>query len=137
MSLAELDCILQLVVAPGRSIPVPARLSYRSWDPYSVHIAFRVEGLATVSWVFARDLLAEGTVRPSGLGDVHIWPGDAEQPGLVCLELSSPDGRALLTVPLDVVMPWLERTYHLVPAGFEGASVDLDNELSWLLGEVA
>ena len=62
-------------------------------------------------------------------------PGGAA--GFLCLELSSPDGHALFTVPLDVVTPWLARTYHLVPAGFEGASLDLDSELSRLLGEVA
>jgi hypothetical protein len=137
MALAELDCVLQLAVAPGRTTRVPARLSYRSWDPYSVHITFYVEKDDSVSWVFARELLAEGLVRPCGIGDVRIRPGDAGQSGLLLLELSSPYGQALLTVPVDVVTPWLGRTYHLVPAGFEGAAFDLDSELSWLLGEVA
>ncbi|QIZ01001.1 SsgA family sporulation/cell division regulator [Streptomyces sp. S1D4-11] len=137
MALTELECILQLVVASGRTIPVSTRLSYHSWDPHSVHIVFYTEGRTPVSWVFARDLLSEGTVRPSGLGDVRIWPGGAQEPGLLCLELSSPHGQALFTVPLDVVTSWLGRTYHLVPAGFEGASLDLDSELSRLLGEVA
>ncbi|MFC8244806.1 SsgA family sporulation/cell division regulator [Streptomyces chartreusis] len=137
MSVTELDCILHFAVAPGREIPVPARLSYRSWDPYGVHIAFFVEGCAPVNWVFARDLLAEGMVRPSGLGDVRIWPEGSGQSGSLCLALSSPDGRALLTMPAAVVTPWLRRTYHLVPAGFEGESLDLDSELFWFLGEVA
>ncbi|MEU6602875.1 SsgA family sporulation/cell division regulator [Streptomyces flaveolus] len=137
MALAELDCTLQLVVTPGRNIPVSARFSYRSWDPYGVHITFTLEGHAPVSWVFARNLLAEGLVRPSGLGDVRIWPASAERPGSLCLALSSPDGQALFTVPVDVVAPWLGRTYHMVPAGFERASLDLDSELSQLLGEAA
>ncbi|MFC8247889.1 SsgA family sporulation/cell division regulator [Streptomyces chartreusis] len=136
MDFAEVDCMMQLVVDPERVIPVSAHLSYHSWDPYSVHASFSVKGCAAVNWLFARDLLAEGMVRPSGLGDVRIWPGGAGQSGLVCLELSSPEGRALLTVPVEVVAPWLGRTYHLVPAGFEAASLDLDSELSWLLGEV-
>ncbi|WP_432040856.1 SsgA family sporulation/cell division regulator [Streptomyces chartreusis] len=136
MDFVEIDCMMQLVVAPERVIPVSVHLSYHSWDPYSVHASFSVEERAAVNWVFARDLLAEGMVRPSGLGDVRIRPGSAGQSGLVFLELSSPDGRALLTVPVGVVAPWLGRTYHLVPAGFEAASLDLDNELSWLLGEV-
>ncbi|MFE0820682.1 SsgA family sporulation/cell division regulator [Streptomyces sp. NPDC058847] len=137
MALAELDCVLQLVVAPGRTIPVPARLSYRSWDAYSAHITFTLEGHTPVTWVFARNLLAEGLVRPSGLGDVRVWPAGAEQPGPLYLALSSPDGQALFTVPADVVTPWLEMTYRVVPAGFEGASLDLDSELSQLLGEAA
>lgn len=137
MALAELECILQLVVAPGATLPVSAHFSYRSWEPYSIHVVFHLDERASVSWVFGRDLLAQGTVRPSGLGDVKIWPGVSEQGGVMWLELASPDGRALFTAPLDVVRPWLARTYHLVPAGFEGASLDLDSELSRLLGEVA
>jgi len=136
-SLTELDCTLHLVVAPGRTVPVHTRLSYCSHDPYAVHIAFHVYGPAPVRWAFGRDLLAEGTVRPSGDGDVRIWPGNAEQAGFLCLELSSSDGCALFTVPAAVVRPWLMRTYHLVPAGLEGASLDVDSELSRLLGEVA
>ncbi|MFE4574381.1 SsgA family sporulation/cell division regulator [Streptomyces chartreusis] len=137
MDFTEIDCIMQLVMAPGRVIPVSARFSYHSGDPYSVHASFSVEGHAPVSWLFARDLLAEGMVRPSGLGDVRIWPEGAGQSGFLCLELSSPEGRALLTAPMEVMSPWLGRTYHLVPAGAEEASLDLDSELSWLLGEVA
>jgi hypothetical protein len=137
MALTELDCILQLVVAPGRTLPVSARLSYRSWDPYSVHISFTLEGRAPVSWVFARSLLAEGFVRPSGLGDVRIWPGGAQQPECLYLALSSPHGQALFTLPAAAVTPWVGTTYHLVPDGFEEASPDLDGELSRLLGEIA
>ncbi|MGW6793165.1 SsgA family sporulation/cell division regulator [Streptomyces chartreusis] len=137
MSCAELDCVLQLVAPSGRIIPVSARFSYRLWDPYSIHVEFSIAGRLPVSWVFARDLLAEGTVRPSGLGDVRIWPGGSLRSGFLCLELSSPDGRAVLTVPAEVVMPWLESTYRMVPAGREGASIDLESELSRLLGEVA
>ncbi|MFE7439645.1 SsgA family sporulation/cell division regulator [Streptomyces chartreusis] len=137
MTFAELECTLQLVVAPGRTIPVSAYFSYRSWDPYCIHVSFYNEGQTPVSWAFARDLLAEGMVRASGLGDVRIRPGDGEQSGLLCLELSSPEGHALLTMPVDVLIPWLGQTYHLVPVGFEDTSLDLDGELSRLLGEVA
>ncbi|MFJ6651107.1 SsgA family sporulation/cell division regulator [Streptomyces sp. NPDC091290] len=136
MHIAELNCTMHLVVAPGFTIPVDARFSYRSWDPYSIHVAFSVPGRAAVSWVFARDLLAEGTGRPSGLGDVRIWPGGAGQAAFICLDLSSPYGRARFTAPATEVTPWLGRTYHLVPAGFETAWLNLDGELSLLLGEV-
>ena len=133
----ELDCDLQLVVASGRTIPVSAHFSYRPGDPYSIHVDFSITGRAPVSWVFARDLLTEGTVRPSGLGDVRIWPGGAQQSGFLCFELSSPDGQAVFTVPANVVRPWLDKTHQLVPADLEGASLDLDSELSRLLGEAA
>ncbi|QKZ15940.1 SsgA family sporulation/cell division regulator [Streptomyces chartreusis] len=135
MALTELDCVMHFVVTSGRTIPVSTRLSYRSDDAYAVQVAFHAEGRASVIWFLARDLLAEGTVRPSGLGDVRIRPGGAGQSGSLILELSSHDGYALLTAPVDMVKPWLDRTYQLVPAGSEGASLDLDSELSRLLGE--
>ena len=137
MTLAELDCILHFVAAQGRPIPVPTRLSYHSDDPYAVHIAFHMADQDPVSWVFARDLLAAGTARPSGHGDVRIRPGVAEQSESLLLELSPHRRRALFTMPAAVVKPWIEQTYRLVPAGFEGASLDLDSEVSRLLGEVA
>ena len=137
MALAELDCILHFVAPGGLAIPVTAHLSYDSQDPYAVHVTFYTEERAPISWSFARDLLAEGTVRPSGFGDVQLWPGSADHAGLLCLKLASPDGQALFTLSMDLVTPWLCRTYHLVPTGFEGASLDLDRELSRLLGEVA
>ncbi|MDH6522760.1 hypothetical protein M2163_000733 [Streptomyces sp. SAI-135] len=137
MALAELDCIMHLVAPGGLAIPVTTHATYDSQDPYGVRVTFYPGEHAPVSWVFARDLLAEGTVRPSGFGDVRIWPGRADQTGLLFLKLSSFDGQALFTVPMDLVTPWLCRSYHLVPAGLEGASLDLDGELSRLLGEVA
>ncbi|MFF4053456.1 SsgA family sporulation/cell division regulator [Streptomyces chartreusis] len=114
-----------------------AHFSYWSRDPYGIHVTFHAEEHPPVSWVFARDLLAEGTVQPSGFGDVRIWPHKGEQTGSLGLELTSPYGHALLTMPMDVMTAWLGQTYHLVPAGFEEAALDLDDELSRLLGEVS
>lgn len=137
MPSTELDCTLHLVVAPGRTIPVSARFSYRSRDPYGIHVAFHLGEHPPVNWVFARDLLAEGTVRPSGLGDVRIWPEEGGEADSLGLELASPYGHARLNMPLDVMTAWLGQTYHVVPAGFEEAALDLDGELSRLLGEVS
>ncbi|MEW1649048.1 SsgA family sporulation/cell division regulator [Streptomyces sp. NPDC091219] len=137
MPLVDLDCTARLVISPGTTVPVSTNLSFRSWEPYSVHISFSMEGRAPVNWVFARELLAEGIVRPSGLGDVRIWPEDSDRPGFLSLQLSSPYGRALLALPAGLVTPWLARTYHAVPAGFEGGSLEFDRELARLLGKAA
>ncbi|WP_406262978.1 hypothetical protein OIA45_40715 (plasmid) [Streptomyces chartreusis] len=40
-------------------------------------------------------------------------------------------------MPVDDVTQWLGGTHLLVLTGLEEASLDLDSELSWLLGEVA
>jgi hypothetical protein len=136
MSSTELDCLVDLAVGAGRSIPVSAHFSYSSQDPYSIHVTFHYEGRPPVTWVFGRDLLAEGTVRPSGLGDVRIWPEEERQPRALRLELTSPHGYALLSLPSDALTAWLGQIYRLVPPGLEDTALDLDDELSQLLGEV-
>ncbi|WP_225627467.1 SsgA family sporulation/cell division regulator [Streptomyces werraensis] len=113
-----------------------AHFSYSSQDPYGIHVTFHHEERPLVTWVFGRDLLAEGSVRLSGLGDVRIWPEEGEQPRSLLLELTSPYGYALLSLPADAMTTWLAQTYHLVPPGFEETVLNLDDELSQLLGEV-
>ncbi|MBT2383814.1 SsgA family sporulation/cell division regulator [Streptomyces sp. ISL-11] len=128
----ELD--IDLVLSPERSIPVPSRLSYRTADPYAVHIAFHVTSDAPVEWTFARELLVEGVFRPSGSGDVRVWPTRAEGRHVVCLALSSPDGEALLEAPAPTVTAWLESTLHAMAPGSEPERLALDEALRELLG---
>lgn len=124
---------MELVLASGEAVSLRTRLSYRSYDPLAVHAHFRTDADDLVPWVFARDLLAQGLLRPSGQGDVQVWPGGAGPEAVLNLALSSPDGTAWLRAPLAEVAGWLERTYRLVPAGRETDGCDLDAELSRLL----
>ncbi|MEI7034977.1 SsgA family sporulation/cell division regulator [Streptomyces pratensis] len=133
MSIVEHELELKLVLSPEQSIPVPARLTYRTDDPYAVHVAFHVGSDSPVHWTFARELLAEGVFRPCGHGDVRIWPTRSEHRGVVCVALSSPDGDALLEVPSAAVAAWLERTLRVVPPGSEHEWLGLDEALEELL----
>ncbi|MFE8946267.1 SsgA family sporulation/cell division regulator [Streptomyces sp. NPDC007856] len=101
--LRELE--LRLILSPQRGIPVPARLSYRSDDPYA------------------------------GQGDVRVWPTKVEGRGVVLLALSSPDGDALLQAPVPQVSAWLERTLRAVPPGTEGGQLGIDDALDQLLAQ--
>ncbi|MFD6424187.1 SsgA family sporulation/cell division regulator [Streptomyces sp. NPDC060198] len=123
-NVVERELELKLVLSPERSIPVPARLTYRADDPYAVHIVFHVGSQSPVHWTFARELLMEGVFRPCGQGDVRIWPTKVGQRDVICVALNSPDGNALLEVPSTSVSAWLERTLGMVPPGTE-------NEGSW------
>lgn len=129
----ERELELRLVLSPEQSIPVPARLLYRPEDPYAVHVTFHVGSRLPVHWTFARDLLVEGVFRPSGHGDVRVWPTTAEGRSVVCLALSSPDGDALLQAPTVPLGAWLERTLRVVPPGRETELLGLDEELAGLL----
>jgi hypothetical protein len=132
-TVVERELELELILAPERSVPVPARLSYRSDDPYAVHIAFHIHSEQPVNWTFARDLLVEGVFRPCGHGDVRVWPTKVDGHGVVLMALSSPDGDALLQAPVPQVSAWLERTLLAVPPGTEGGQLGIDDALDQLL----
>ncbi|MEU2772385.1 SsgA family sporulation/cell division regulator [Streptomyces sp. NPDC007162] len=134
-TVVERELELRLILSPERSIPVPARLRYRSDDPYAVHVSFHITSDFPVHWTFARDLLVEGVFRPSGHGDVRVWPTKAEGRSVVLMALSSPDGDALLEAPTAQVSAWLERTLRAVPPGAESARLGIDDALDQLLAQ--
>ncbi|MBX7546521.1 SsgA family sporulation/cell division regulator [Streptomyces sp. NPDC004232] len=134
-TVVERELELKLILSPERSIPVPARLAYRSDDPYAVHITFHINSESPVNWTFARDLLVEGVFRPCGHGDVRVWPTKADGRSVVLIALSSPDGDALLEAPIPQVSAWLERTLTAVPPGTEGEQLGIDDALDQLLAQ--
>ncbi|MFI6694982.1 SsgA family sporulation/cell division regulator [Streptomyces sp. NPDC050433] len=132
-TVVERELELNLVLSPERCIPVPARLTYRTEDPYAVHITFHISSDTPVNWTFARELLIEGVFRPCGHGDVRVWPTKVDGRAVLCVALSSPDGDALLEAPSAAVSAWLERTLRVVPPGTETDRLGLDGELAQLL----
>jgi hypothetical protein len=132
-TVVERELELHLVLSPERSIPVPARLTYRTDDPFAVHTAFHVGSESPVHWTFARELLVEGIFRPCGHGDVRIWPIRADGRQVLCVALSSPDGDALLEVSSTAVSAWVERTLRIVPPGTEAEQLGMDDGLAALL----
>ncbi|MET7284289.1 SsgA family sporulation/cell division regulator [Streptomyces sp. NPDC005573] len=132
-TVVERELELKLILSPERSVPVPARLMYRSDDPYAVHVTFHINSESPVNWTFARELLVEGVFRPCGQGDVRVWPTKSEGRSVVLMALSSPDGDALLEAPTPQVSAWLERTLRVVPPGTEGGQLGLDDALDQLL----
>jgi len=128
----ERELELKLVLSPERSVPVPARLAYRTGDPYAVHMTFHIGSEHPVNWTFARELLVEGVFRACGHGDVRIWPTMVDGRS-VLMALSSPDGDALLEAPSAQVSAWLERTLRAVPPGTESERLGIDDGLAELL----
>ncbi|MFF5895689.1 SsgA family sporulation/cell division regulator [Streptomyces argenteolus] len=129
----ERELEVKLVLSPERSIPVPARLSYFTDDPFAVHVTFHIGSDSPVHWTFARELLVEGVFRPCGHGDVRIWPTRVGDLGVICVALTSPDGNALLELPSAVAAAWVERTLRVVPPGTESGLLGLDGALAELL----
>ncbi|CAM3677932.1 SsgA family sporulation/cell division regulator [Streptomyces albus] len=132
-TVVERELEMRLVLAPEHSVAVPARLSYRTDDPYAVHVTFHITSETPVHWTFARELLMEGVTQPCGDGDVRVWPTRVGTRKVVCMALSSPHGDALLEADSPLLTAWLDRTLRVVPPGEEAEAMSLDAQLSALL----
>ncbi|GHI32008.1 sporulation protein SsgA [Streptomyces daghestanicus] len=120
-------------VAEEQRVPLPARLVYHTDDPYAVCLSLG-EPAKSVTWVFARDLLAEGMRRAAGAGAVLVFPRHRCLPDTMRIVLRSPADAALLEIPASLVTAFLHDTYALVAPGAEGTHIDLDGCLARLAG---
>jgi hypothetical protein len=125
----------RLILDRATSQPIAAHLHYQRDDPIAVRLSFPAaisfEG-DEVEWVFARDLLDLGLRRPSGDGDVHIWPCS---PGRTMIEICSPQGTALIEFPSAELRHFLRWVYAAVPVGEECAHLDVDAAIAEMLDE--
>ncbi|MEV6973580.1 SsgA family sporulation/cell division regulator [Kitasatospora sp. NPDC093806] len=126
---------LRVVVCPGLTVSVPARLRYRTADPYAVFLDNHTDLATPITWVFARELLAAGLHRRAGLGSVSVHPGADGRAGadgsaeVVFITLTGEGSSVVLRAPADRVRTFLARTEHLVPRGSERTHLDLDGLL--------
>lgn len=105
--------------------PVRAELRYHRRDPLAVEMRLSIARSPAVSWVFGRDLLIEGLRRPSGIGDVRIYPVHES----VIIELRSCSGKAVLLSYLPDMAEFVEHIVSAVPVGAEISLEDVDREL--------
>ena len=127
---AELS--LRMVVDSDRTVAVPCSLEYRAEEPYAIRATFRT-GITDIEWMFARDLLLEGLQRPSGEGDVVMWPERHDDVPLLLIALNSPSGQAVLECDSAHVELFMRRTFQIVPIGEETASMDIDGTIAAIL----
>lgn len=128
-TVVEQELAVTLTLSPRRSVAMPARLVYRTDDPYAVHITFHNDSGSPVCWTFARELLLEGRVRACGYGDVHVWPARGGSHELIRVALDSPDGGALVDFPAAGLSAWLDGTLWAVEKGSEHESLGIEGAL--------
>lgn len=110
-------------------------LVFEHSDPYAVEMRLAARA-GTVVWTFARELLSEGVYEPVGDGDVQVWPCLSQNgEAVVIIELSSPDGTAVLQAPARLVHAFVADTAAVVPLGREADHLSLDTLISQLLGQ--
>ena len=135
---ASAELAFRLIVPQQTIVPLVASLYYSSEDPYAIRVAFHVGLDEPVEWIFARELLSNGLKGRDGLGDVRVWPASGQggaSDQVLHIELSSPFGEAHFEAPMRDVSDFLRRTYRIVPAGEESGFVDVEAELTDLLGQ--
>jgi hypothetical protein len=123
--------VLDLLVPQAPPVRVEVELRYDTRDPYAVTAAFRAGPSGCVEWCFARDLLADGLIEESGVGDVRIGPA-ADTVEVVVLIVSSPAGMAVFEGCAAQLAEFLDRTYDVVLPGTESCWVSVDDALTTL-----
>ncbi|MFJ7188764.1 spore wall synthesis regulator SsgD [Streptomyces bacillaris] len=133
-SVIEQSVQARMVASAPRMETLPATLSYDVKDPFAVRMAFpapaTLEG-TEVSWEFSRELLTAGVDAPAGEGDVRVRPFGYER---TVLEFHAAEGIAMVHVRTAELRRFLERAQELVPVGDEYRHLDLDRDLTDLLG---
>jgi hypothetical protein len=105
-------------------LTIQVRMSSTLATPHAVTLTFK-QRTRTTMWVIARDLLIDGIVEPTGLGDVRVAP---DQIGWVAITLRSPNGTAAFRVRRRTLISFLADT-----AGHVDITAELDE---WLRGLV-
>jgi hypothetical protein len=118
------------VLRPGSgSLAARLHLSYDPRDPYAVVMVIRVMDNQEVSWMFSRDLLAEGTRCSSGMGDVTVAPCPEVPSDLLHMTLRNDVSSAVMEMRSVPIEEFLQSTYEVVPAGWEGMFLKVDDDV--------
>ncbi|MEU9382059.1 SsgA family sporulation/cell division regulator [Streptomyces sp. NPDC048279] len=114
----------------GSSAMTDIDLRYRHDDPLAARIVFTdpstLDG-SEVTWVFARDLLADGLHGPAGEGNVRIFPFGTEH---IMIEFQEAQQTTILELAHTAVRNFLSRTYEAVMAGEEFGHLNMDSALA-------
>ncbi|MEV6264750.1 SsgA family sporulation/cell division regulator [Streptomyces sp. NPDC051784] len=136
-SVIEQSVQARMVASAPRMETLPATLHYDRRDPFAVRMAFpgpaTLEG-TEVSWEFSRELLTTGMDTPAGIGDVRVRPFGYDR---TVLEFHALEGIAMVHVRTAELRRFLARAHELVPVGDESSFLDLDDDLTDLLGGAA
>ncbi|MGW2180467.1 SsgA family sporulation/cell division regulator [Streptomyces sp. NPDC001732] len=116
----------------GPRLPLPAELHYGTSEPYAVRLTLRSSLGPPIIWTFSRELLIEGTRRPTGLGDVLAAPRNFRNSHSLRIILSNSTGTALIDLDTARVSDFLQQAFTLVPLGTESSHLDIDAAITEL-----
>jgi len=113
--------VVEFVRPDGSMEPMNVDLQYRSDDPHAVTMRFQARDQESI-WLVGRELLADGLLAPTGLGDVRLRPEGGD---VLVLELFTEDSHAVFHLSAGELDRFLQSTYAAVPAGREVLDFEL------------
>lgn len=113
--------VVEFVRPDGSIEPMNVDLQYRSDDPHAVTMRFQARDQES-TWLVGRELLADGLLAPTGLGDVRLRPEGGD---VVVLDLFTEDSHAVFHLSAEELDRFLQSTYAAVPAGREVVDFEL------------
>ncbi|MGI5142815.1 SsgA family sporulation/cell division regulator [Streptomyces sp. CA-106110] len=131
--MAPLSLVVHRVLWEDVRVPLGAEFRFAPDDPLLVTVVLRSEDGPAVTWHLGRDLLCEGLLESSGIGDVRAWPVHSRGRSLLRLRLATRGASALFEIDRRALEKWLFDTCDMVPAGEELNDVDWDALLVGLL----
>ena len=129
-SLVHKTLVVQLQAGDADRCSVLAHLGYDAADPFAFSIVFSHDGRVLARWTLDREMVADGLLRPVGVGDVRLRPvsrGVWDELRMEFLGDSRTDGdrhRAVVYAWAPAVAAFLRQTHRLVPPGQERVCVD-------------
>lgn len=128
---------LFLLDEEGPGFELQAEFTYDSDDPYAVSLTTSGDN-GRIVWTFARDLLSEGLVVPTGDGDVRVFPGVLEEgPPKILIELSVNGDEALMAADRSDIEAFVAMSHELVARGSESEHLDIDAVIALILQKAA
>ena len=129
-SFAHKTLVVQLQAGVTGRFPVLAHLSYDAADPFAVTVVFSHDGRVLARWRLDREMLAEGLLRPVGVGDVRLRPvstGRWEELRMEFFGDAHADGgrhHAVVLAWAPGIAAFLRETHEVVAPGREEVRVD-------------
>lgn len=113
--------VVEFIRPDGSVEPMNVDLHYRSDDPHAVTMRFQARDQESI-WLVGRELLSDGLLAPTGIGDVRLRPDHGD---VLVLELFTEDSHAVFHLSADELGRFLDSTYAVVPAGQEVLDFEL------------
>jgi hypothetical protein len=129
----------------GHAVEIWVDFYYLPTDPYAINLVISEAGHGRerldggTPWLVSREVLDTAVNRdtPAGMGDFTAtpWAANRTRLSLSGLDQDSDEDRVFhIILPTRALARFLRRTFAMVPAGQEPASMDLDGALDRLFG---